>query len=330
MKPDFLQSELQDKKRFYLSNIRSTCSNCHGEGMLINDDKRTYIDCPVCVGKFEKIKKYLDSNISTEYLFLGLPEVKRVYSKECYEAFEGLVKKINTIVPKYGILFTRFQDEYSYGVTTAGTILVKVFVKLNIECYIVNQTDLIDTFFSFSGEDKEISAKRAKMHEYLTNVQCLMIDNFGNENGKKESFANNKFMALLNSRKINNKITLICTDLSKDQLLSKYDDGIVKFLSMNYLTFQIKGGDGKYQRQASVKFENEFPDMQSLTSYLKSTSKPKQEPKIQQPEKEPKEQPPTNDSDFDRSIDLAANNNQTTTYSKKRGKFNGKHPNRES
>jgi len=155
-----------------------------------------------------------------------------------------------------------------------------------------------------------------------------MIDNFGNENGKKESFANNKFMALLNSRKINNKITLICTDLSKDQLLSKYDDGIVKFLSMNYLTFQIKGGDGKYQRQASVKFENEFPEMQSLTSYLKSTSKPKQEPKIQQPEKEPKEQPPTDDSDFDRTIDLAANNQPT--YSKKRGKFHGKHPDRES
>jgi len=325
MKPDFLQSELQEKKKFYLSNIRSTCTNCNGEGMLINDDHRTYVDCPVCVGKFEKVKKYLDANISTEYLFLGLPEVKKVYSKECYDAFEGLVKKINSIVPKYGMLFTRFQDEYSYGVTTAGTILVKVFVRLNVECYIVNQTDLIDTFFSFAGEDKDIAAKRAKMGEYLTNVQCLMIDNFGAENVKKDSFANNKFMALLNSRKINNKITLICTDLSKDQLMAKYDDGIVKFLSMNYLNFQIKGGDGKYQRQASVKFENEFPDIPTLTEYIKTPSKPKQVPKEEKPSDDTKA---PLDEDFDRTVDLIAND-QPNSY-KKRGKFNAKNPNRES
>lgn len=326
MRPEFLQQDIQNKKKFYLSNIRSNCQNCNGEGMLINEDGRTYSDCHECVGKFEKIKGYLDANISTEYLFLGLQDVKRVYTKECFDAFETLVKKINNIVPKYGLLFSRFQDEYSYGVTTAGTLVIKVLVKLGIESYITNHTDLVDSFFSFTGEDKDVAAKRAKMYDYLTNVQCLMIDNFGSENQKKESFSNNKLLALLNSRKINNKITIICSDYSKDQLIAKYDDGIVKFLTTNYINFQIRGGDGKYQRQAAVKFENEFQGMDNLTKYIRG--KPKQEVKEEPKKDEPiptEDQKPS--TEFDPTVDVAANN--TSTYEKRGKRYHGKTPNRE-
>jgi hypothetical protein len=152
-----------------------------------------------------------------------------------------------------------------------------------------------------------------------------MIDNFGTENSKKESFANNKLLALLNSRKINNKITILCTDYSKDQLIARYEDGIVKFLTTNYINFQIRGGDGKYQRQAAVKFENDFPEMESLTKYLKPKT-PKQEVKKEPVvESIPEYTQPNNE--FDPSVDIAAN----PTYEQpKRGKRNGKGTNRES
>lgn len=320
MRPEFLNKEFQDKKRYYLSNLRVNCKNCHGEGLLINEDQRTYRDCPDCVGKFEKAKNYIDANISTDYLFLGMSDVKSTYTKECYSAFEDLAKKANVIMPKYGLWFSRNNDGYSYGVTTAGTIIVKIMLKVNYECYIVNISELIDTFFNFANEDKETSIKRTQMYEFLCGVKCLMIDGFGTETAKKDSFVYNKLLTFLNSRKINNKATIICSDISKDEVFNKYDEGINKFLLMNFMNFPIKCSDGKYQRQAIVKINNEFPELSGITSYISDSTKPK--PKPQEKPQQTKEPSDVADkSEYDSTLDVVEQQRSSNNGNGKNRKY---------
>ena len=309
MRPDFLQKECQDKKRYYLSNLRSQCKSCNGEGMYKNEDERTYRDCPDCVGKYNKVMKYIETNISIDYLFLGMDDVKNTYTKECFDAFRNLAKKANMVMPKFGIWFSKTNDGFSYGVTTAGTIFVKIMVNLKYEAYIVSMDDLIDTFFSFSKEDKEAAVRKSQMYEYLSSVPCLMIDGFGTEQRGESQFIIDKLLTFLNSRKMNNHATLICSDLSKDNIGSKYD-GIAKFLSLNFINFPIQCSNGKYQRQAVVKLDNEFPELASVTSYIKDSNKSKPIKKIQDKPQEttPKSTEPFKTSDSDITLDKIAEN----------------------
>jgi hypothetical protein len=127
-----------------------------------------------------------------------------------------------------------------------------------------------------------------------------MVDGFASEMTKsKDSYAYGRFYTFLNSRKITNRSTIICSDLTEDEVYQKYSKPIVAIIKQSYLPFSIACMEGKNRQHAITKFRKDFPE---IAQHL-SRKKEEQTITVKAPAKttttavKPKEKDPTDDLD---------------------------------
>lgn len=237
----------------YLSAKRRSCKTCEGQGALFNPEDTTYIDCPDCVQIFNSQKKYLESNIPSEYMKLDIEELKTTYETDFFKKFQVILEKILEVLMKTGIILHRGNDN-SFGVTTAGIFMLRRLIELQNETFYIEVNDLFSNMFNF-GNNEEINSKRSALIEYLANVQGLLIDGFGMESGRKqyaEGYAYQKFCSFLANRCQTGKMTIICTDLKQDEFQKVYTGYVASTIKRYMYPIDVKSKPQKKKEKADI------------------------------------------------------------------------------
>lgn len=265
--PKILQDDLNKKAKLFFKTMKRNCKQCHGKGYIEDEETVTFKDCPECTERLLSFKKYLDSNIQADYLRIDLNQIANVYTKECFEGYTKLLENITRLFGKYNIMFVRGGEEYTFGITTAGVLCIKKFIDANYSSIIVDIAALFDCFFNFN-DDSETNIRRSRLLDYYSSVPVLMLDGLGSEMNKDaHGYVYGKLAAFLNNRRQQNKFTIICADSTMENIERRYDTSIVSLLK-TYLTFQVKCNDDKKRATPVAKFDEEFPELKSVTNNL--------------------------------------------------------------
>jgi DNA replication protein DnaC len=201
----------------------------------------TYKNCQDCTEKFSQVRKYLESNIPPDYIYITFSEIEKNFSTNFYKKFYALYNHLEQIISKKGIIFHRLNDT-SFGVSTSGIFLLKKMIEIGYDGFYTEINDLINNMFNFGGSDN-VNDRRQNVLEYFTNVDCLLIDNFGLETNKKQyesSFVYQKFSSILTNRSLNGRKTILCTDLSKDEFKQMYKGPILNTISRFFYPFEVE------------------------------------------------------------------------------------------
>lgn len=214
-----LPSSFRDRQTTQLQmigkHLRENCKTCNGEGTVSEVGFNLAKICPDCMGKFEKVKKYIYAGLSPEHLRLKLATVE--YAEETKKKVEKIISGFSLYIGQLNLIFHNVNSKF-YSHTPAGIILLRQYIQNNIGSFYMDFSILIDHFLAFSDKDKEAILK------YCSEVPVLMIDNFCNGHFKaetKEGFLFQNIEKILRTR-IGKGLTILATSLSREDLHSNY------------------------------------------------------------------------------------------------------------
>lgn len=247
--------------------MRKNCPTCKGKGMIVTDPVRKfYTDCKDCMGKIPKLLTYYEANIRDEFINITLQDTRNTYTTDIYKKLVEIIEKIDKLIMKYSMIMYRYNDAFSYGTGTAAAMIIKRLIDKGYTCFSINNSDFLDLMFNF-GQGDEVNFKRTKIYEFITGVQVLWIDNFGDTqtgNMPVGSYAYKKVCTFLNNRKIQNRFTILSTDATKDSFRGTYIGALTGLIDQNYLPFEIQCNTGKGKHSAIAKLGKEDPDLAAI------------------------------------------------------------------
>ena len=114
---------------------------------------------------------------------------------------------------------------------------------LKLEKTVLYQTSpiLFDTIINYRFGKNDISKS---IYENIYNVDLLIIDDLGTEN--LNSIVLSEIFNVINTRLLNNKKTVISTNLSLNDLFKKYEERIISRIIGNYTTCKFFGEDIRF------------------------------------------------------------------------------------
>jgi hypothetical protein len=288
--PSFKEQEMQERARSFLKRRISECQFCEGRGYILSKEKGLFKDCNECVGNFYVLKPFIMANIPIEYTKIELQDVEKTYESHCFENYLKLFEFKEKILSSTGILFYRASDHHSWGVTTAGILYLKNLIEGGRESSLVSASSFFDTFYTF-GDDKESNKRKEVLLQFYNEVDVLLIDGLGEEFMKKEqrdSFIGNKFVSLLNSRKISGKFTILCSNLTIEEFSGRYGGIIHSFIKEAYLPFCISSRPGTKKKISVNILMKKVPELDGVftdISDIKPKSQKPDEPSTPRPKK---------------------------------------------
>lgn len=136
-----------------------------------------------------------------------------------------------------------FHNLFLYGDTGIGkTFLSHCIAKeLMDEAYTViyfTATELFD-IMAKSKFDRDVDA--SYMHDYIYDCDLLIIDDLGTE--LTNAFVTSELFSCINERLLNQKSTIISTNLSLDTLVDTYSERTFSRITSNYTMLKLIGDD---------------------------------------------------------------------------------------
>lgn len=100
--------------------------------------------------------------------------------------------------------------------------------------------DLFEVFSKYRFEAQTEEEMR-DMHHFILECDLLIIDDLGTE--LNNSFTSSQLFFCINQRLLNQKSTIISTNLSLNQLRDEYTDRVVSRMMSNYTVIPLYGED---------------------------------------------------------------------------------------
>ncbi|MCL2253003.1 MAG: ATP-binding protein [Lachnospiraceae bacterium] len=139
---------------------------------------------------------------------------------------------------------TAYQNLCFYGTVGTGKSFLSACIAKNMieQGLSVIYYSATDFFKKISRQMFERDKEEATMvHEDLSTCDLLIIDDLGTE--KMSDFTISQLFSCLNSRHLNQKATVISTNLSFEQLLDRYTERIFSRIYSNYEHLLLTGTD---------------------------------------------------------------------------------------
>lgn len=260
--PSHKQTEIFERLKLYLANLRKHCKICEGSGIVLFEDN-TFKDCEACNGKYFKYKEYLNAGLPFDYVEMPLEELKKNYTPKCFKDFKILYNNSHSMEGQQ-ICFYK-HNVNSWGITTAAMMMLKKFMLAGLDCGVTTLADIVGTFIDFTESSKENIRRRDEL-DYYHNLQVLVIDRLeGNiitkEKGK-DTFFGSKFMQLLSQRRAENKTTIFGFALTDEEISTYYPENLIGYLNDNAHWFPIETNADKLKISDRLRSKNaELYDM---------------------------------------------------------------------
>ena len=174
---------------------------------------------------------YFDDTAVEPAIGMTVSQYMRQVRQQCMEFVEEFDQKGGNL------LFT--------GTTGRGkTFLTNCIAKELIDrCHSViylSAHDLFEVFSKYRFEAQTEEEMR-DMHHFILECDLLIIDDLGTE--LNNSFSSSQLFFCINQRLLNQKSTIISTNLSLNQLRDEYTDRVVSRMMSNYTVIPLYGED---------------------------------------------------------------------------------------
>lgn len=252
------------KLKAKLHTLKQNCLKCGGKGYVLTDENsRTFKDCDGCSGKIEKYREFYNAHLQEDMMDVNLGDLKSILTTSTYDAFSEIVDKVTRLIEKYQIIVYLADESYSFGTTSAVSIIIKELVLKNFECYCMTFDEMVDVHFNFDRVDSEEDKRKLQKLNFIKSVPVLGITNFGETTRKVDgaNFTYKKIADFLNIRRIHGHFTVIGCEMTKGALYGKYAGAVSTMLEQQYLSFILQCHDGKHKHSAQAKLGREDPEL---------------------------------------------------------------------
>jgi len=244
----------------YYKYLKDICPLCDGSG-IHTTDRGTFIDCE-CTKTFIKNKEYVNAGIPITFLVDDSTDLSKLLTPECFEKFQRLIPFItsnNSILNGVSI-FVHNKIKSDHSSQYLANLIAKSLLDCERDTFVINSFEIIDSFFNFKQDSKDL--------EILMSVDNLIINNFGMENSKhlndEESFIYSNFIRLLGNRKSKNLTTIICGELTLEEVSKNYAKGLINTLVVDYLKFEVECSEKK--KSALKELQDSSPESVDIFS----------------------------------------------------------------
>lgn len=230
-------------------NPAYSCSDCHDTG-YINGQK-----CH-CFKKQIIELLYLQSNLKEmlekenfNTFNLSLYSSRFIDPKTGRSSLETMQNTLDTCLRFVDTFDDKQENLFLYGDTGVG----KTFLSHCIAKELIDRSYSVIYFSAFSLFDtlakskfnKEINAQN--MNEFIFNCDLLIIDDLGTE--LINTFITSEFFYCINERLIQNKSTIISTNLSLESLRDMYSERTFSRITSNYTMLKLTGEDIRLKKK---------------------------------------------------------------------------------
>lgn len=217
--------------------------------------ERTY-DCPDCkdtgyIGN-RKCHCFIKQEVDMLYDQSHLQELTRLQNfqtlSEKYYHGEDLTRfrRAQAICRRFAKEFDRkYQNLYLYGTVGTGKSFLSVCIADELlrsghSVLYFSAVSLFDRLSSLSYDYRSRDEYRSLTSD-LYRCDLLIIDDLGTE--LTNSFVSSQLFSLLNERHLNRKATIISTNLSLEEMHSRYSDRIFSRIMSQYMICKLTGRD---------------------------------------------------------------------------------------
>ena len=252
------KSLLRDKgyPEDYLEPIYN-CPLCHDEGMyngeICSCVKRIQIDS---LYKNSNLDKILSAeNFDTFDL--------SYYSKECsddkpsaYKNAQSQLNKAKNLVSKFGRTFDNIllYGNPGLGKTFLTNCIAKALLDEGYSVLYLTANELFEDILSKYIMRKSDNAALAELYECIFTSDLLIIDDLGTE--LMNSFVQSQFYEIVNRRILDEKATIISTNLSLADISGRYTERIMSRFVQHYSFYHLYGDNIRYQKRTAILNKN--------------------------------------------------------------------------
>ena len=179
-----------------------------------------------------------------------------VYSKEKYEGHQATPYQNASIILKRAINYVKnFDSEHGniliYGRTGLGKTFISNCIAKELldnahSVLYLSANELFEQILSRYIMTKERSSALTTIYEYVYDSELLIIDDLGTE--VLSSFVKSQLFEILNKRMINDKATIITTNLDLATLEDRYGERIMSRIAKDYVLYPLYGDDIRYHK----------------------------------------------------------------------------------
>ncbi|MBP3234273.1 MAG: ATP-binding protein [Eubacterium sp.] len=179
-----------------------------------------------------------------------------VYSKEKYEGHQATPYQNASIILKRAINYVKnFDSEHGniliYGRTGLGKTFISNCIAKELldnahSVLYLSANELFEQILSRYIMTKERSSALTTIYEYIYDSELLIIDDLGTE--VLSSFVKSQLFEILNKRMINDKATIITTNLDLATLEDRYGERIMSRIAKDYVLYPLYGDDIRYHK----------------------------------------------------------------------------------
>lgn len=200
------------------------CVTCHGAGRFkwwvdygVSEETDDY-ECP-CAEQLTLHKFLLNAGIGLRYQRYGIGDLDQVSSLATKVANEYLEAADYYVGNGYGLYF---QGDRGTGKTLLATILLKQLLDTGVDGYFTTFNDMLDNFVAGWTSDEQ----RTWFDSRVRNAPLLVVDDIGKEYSGRVGVSKVMVDNIFRSRVNNALPTIITTNLSVDEMASRYSSAL--------------------------------------------------------------------------------------------------------
>lgn len=171
--------------------------------------------------------------------------------KSGVNAYDNICKVVNTCKAFINNFDTQFENIIFFGDTGVGKTflthcIANELIKNAKSVVYLTAIELFDIFakYEFNHNSEE---KGEDYYEHILSCDLLIIDDLGTE--VHNTFTNSKLFYCINQRIIDNKSTIISTNLSFNDLVDAYSERIFSRLTSSYSMLKVFGDDIRLKKK---------------------------------------------------------------------------------
>ena len=208
-----------------LTDLNNYCELCGGTGWII-DETNTARPCS-CYQQRIRTNKIEFANIPPAFKDIRLNSFDISYYsdkqtiKEVVDLVKYYIENLETMRSE-GIGLYFYSTVKGSGKTRLATSLAnELLYEHNMNVKFITSLDIIGEIQATWNDDSEMKSE-SQLMRYLTDVEVLVIDDFGTEDHK--NWLDDRFYRIINKRYVNQLITIFTSNYDVDEL--KYDKRI--------------------------------------------------------------------------------------------------------
>ena len=228
-----------------------TCPHCQDTGYIGNDKcscfKQAIVNLLYSQSNVQDAIKY--ENFSTfSYRYYNDYQQDEILKKTPYKNIQDVLLNVKSFIQNFG---SSYDNLLIYGNTGVGkTFLSNCIAKELLDAghtvIYLTAFQLFEILEKYKFNTAENYEEIRNRFEYILDCDLLIIDDIGTE--LNNTFVTSQLYQCINERHLNQKSTIISTNLSFDQLKNNYSERIFSRISSHYKLLKIIGDDIRLQK----------------------------------------------------------------------------------